>query len=526
MPNSYVTFTGNGVNKTFSFAGIDDYLSTGYIKVYLDNTLVDPANYDIIVSGGNENVVFKTAYPAPSSGVTVKLARETPNTSAGFAANVVDFSDGSILTAADLDKGFKGMLHIVQEANDTGSGALGKSADGLSWNAQNLRLTNLSVGVEDSDAVTKSQLDAAQIFGSAITVPQAWSFTGVLNQTVFTLSPAPNSTDPNMFIVEVGGVLQRPNSTPADYTISATAITFNTAPSVGTSIQVRNFGVARSALDAFPNSSVTTQYLADGAVTEAKLASNSVTAAKLADNSVDTAAIQNSAVTSDKMAASSVATASLQNLAVTTDKISNNAVTTDKLGSLAVLTANIGTASVDGSKIANNAISYTQMNRGTGASAFTSGGNTRYLQVSSSGVLGLADISTIPIGVPAADVSFSSTTGSDGYKITNLKTPANAYDGVNKTYVDGLRIGQTAIIICQNNSVVFQAAGTVTNNFTCTGLLGTLTSATGTWNGVATGSGGSWNQITIGTSGSTLGATGGGLGAATNNFSAIVTRTA
>lgn len=444
MPNSYVTFTGNGSNRTFSFAGIDDYLSTGYIKVYLNNTLVDPVNYTIDTSGGNENVVFTTTYGAPASGVTVKLARETPSTSAGFAANIVDFSDGSVLTAADLDKGFKGMLHIVQESNDTGSGALPKSADSLSWNAGGLRINNAAMALESTDLVTKAQLDAAQVFGSAVTSPQAWSFTGTGSQLNFTFSPTANATDAKMFIVEVGGVLQRPTT---DYLISVDKIAFTSAPANGANIQVRNFGVSRNALDALPNSSVTTAYLADGAVTEAKLAADSVTAAKLAANAVDAASIQDGAVVAGKLASLSVTTANLQALSVATDKIANNAVTNDKLGLLSVGNANISSSAVTSDKIASNAVGFSQMNQNTGASAFTTSGSTRYLQVSAAGVLGLAAISSIPAGTPANDVNYQSSTGLDGFTNVNLRTPTNSRDAATKGYVDNLVISPSSTVV-------------------------------------------------------------------------------
>lgn len=437
MPNSYVTFTGNGSNRTFSFAGIDDYLSTGYIKVYLNNQLVDPANYTIDTSGGNENVVFTIAFGAPESGVIVKLARETPSTSAGFAANIVDFSDGAVLTATDLDKGFKGMLHIVQEANDTGSGALPKAANGLVWDANKLRVSNAAAALETNDLVTKSQLDAATLFGSAATVPQAWSFTGTGNSKEFTLSPEALTTDGNMFIVEVGGVIQRPNSTPPDYTISAAKITFDSAPALNARVTVRNFGVARTVLDGLPNSSVTTQYIADGAVTETKLAANSVTSSKLADSSVDTAALQSGSVTAEKMATNAIATASIQNLAVTTDKIAAEAVTTNQLGNLSVDTRNIASGAVTSDKIANNGINYINLNQNS-VGPFTSAGVDRYLKVNSSGVLSLAAISSIPVGTPTADVTYGSTNGSDGFTNTNLRTPTNARDAATKGYVDAL----------------------------------------------------------------------------------------
>lgn len=436
MPNSYVTFTGNGSTTTFSFAGIDDYLSTGYIKVYVDNALVATNNYTINVSGGNENVIFNTA---PASGATVKIARETPSTSAGFASNIIDFTDGSVLTATDLDKGFKGMLHIVQEANDTGSGALGKTADGLNWDAQQKRITNGAAGLDPMDFVTKQQLDAVALYGAPVTLPQAWEFTGTGSQTDFTLNPEANATDPNMFIVEVGGVLQRPSGLDPDYSLTASTLTFlNGAPGNGVGIRVRNFGVARAALDVISPNSITTAYLQDGAVTTPKLAANAVTAEKLADNSVDSNAIQSGAVVSGKLAANSILADNIQSLQVTEGKIGNEAVTTTKLGSLAVTEAKLATGAVTGSKISSDVITYDKLQRGsTSPNVFApSGSQNRYMNISPTGALTLANVSSIPVGTPTTDVSFQSTTGLNGYTAVNLREPTNARDAATKGYVD------------------------------------------------------------------------------------------
>lgn len=436
MPNSYVTFTGNGSTTTFSFAGIDDYLSTGYIKVYTNNSLVSTNDYTINVGGGNENVVFTTA---PAAGVTIKIARETPSTSAGFASNIIDFTDGSVLTATDLDRGFKGMLHIVQEGNDTGSGALGKTADGLNWDAQLKRITNGQMALESSDFVTKAQLDAAQIYGSAVTVPQAWEFTGNGLLTEFTFNPQANATDPNMFIVEVGGVLQRPNGASPDYSVTASKLTFlNGAPGSGVGIRVRNFGVARSALDAIPVNSITSAYLQDGSVTTIKLAANAVTAEKLADSSVDSAAIQSAAVTFGKLGSNAIVSVNIQDLQITEAKLANEAVTTGKLGPLSVTDAKIGTGAVTGSKIASDSITYDKLQRGSTAPGVfaASAAQNRYMNIAPSGALTLANVSSIPVGTPTTDVSFQSTTGNDGYTAVNLRTPTNARDAATKGYVD------------------------------------------------------------------------------------------
>lgn len=513
MPNSYVTFTGDGSNRTFSFAGIDDYLSTGYLKVYIDNSLVSSSNYTIDTSGSNENIVFTVGYGAPAVGATVKISRETPNTSAGFASNIVDFTDGSVLTASDLDKGFKGMLHIVQEANDTGSGALPKTADGLAWDAGAKRITNGALGLDPLDYVTKSQLDAVALYGAPVTIPQAWAFTGNGSQTSFALtSPTPNATNAELYIVEVGGILQRPGASPnGDYTISGGSLNFTTgAPGSGVGIRVRNFGVSRTALDVLPSGSVTNSYLAVDAVATANIQDRAVTTDKLATTAVTTEKIAASAVTSAKMATDAIVTANIQNLQVTEAKIANGAVTENKLGTNAVTSDKISPSAVNNSKISSNAVNFTNMNQGTGASAFgPSDSSVRYMKVDTGGVLTLAPISSIPCGNPISDVDFSSTTGSNGYKIIGLKTPTNTFDAANKAYVDSTRIGQSAIVVHQGGTLSNQIAGTSTSVFTSTsGQLGGITSSSGTWIGVACGPANNCG-VTVTTTGTTVSTTGG-----------------
>jgi len=463
MPNSYVTFTGTGSQTTFSFAGIDDYLSTGYIKVYI-NDVLQTNGYTIDVAGANENVVFSTA---PATGTTVKIARQTPSTSATFAANIVDFSDGSVLTATELDKGFKGILHIVQEANDTGSGALGPTTDGLNWNGELKRLTNMSPGIEISDAVTKSQLDAVALFGTGVTVPQSWTATGNGSLLTFTLSPSPLSTDPNMFIVEVGGVIQNP----ANYTINSSSIVFGAGntPANGASITIRNFGIARSALDALPNSSVTNQYMAidsiataniqDGAVTAPKLASNSVTNDKMADNAVNTSELVDGAVTTVKIG----------NLQVTEAKINNEAVTTNKIANLAVTGAKIASGTISNDKLVAGTLNLSNLNTTGG---FTSSGSNRFMKVDSSGTLSATAITDITENIP---------------------TPTSASHAVSKSYLesyttDASRIGAMAMLLVGTDGIITVQTPTLgspifTQTAAGTGFAKTR-STVGTWHGM------------------------------------------
>lgn len=411
MPNplSYVLHNGTGAQTSFSFAGIDDYLSVAYIKVYL-NDVLQTTGYTI--NSANETVNFSPT--APASGVKVKIARETPNTSAGFTGNIVDFANGSVLTADDLDKGFKGLLHIVQESNDTGSGALGKTVDQLGWNAASLPVKNAGQAIDPNDLVTKAQMDAVSLYGAS-TIPQSWAFTGDGTQLSFTLNPLPSSTNADMFIVEVGGVLQRPTT---DYSLTTNALVFvaGSAPGAGIGVRVRNFGVARNALDVVPNGSITNAYMAANSIATANIQDDAVTAAKLADNSVFTAAIQDDAVTqakiaddavgNDQMAVNSVNTDQLVSLSVTTPKIANNAITTEKLAAASVNTTALGAS----------AVALTNMK----STAFADGGTQRLLHVDASGNLTAKDLSTIGFGgVISANLDFASQ-----YKCFGLAAPA------------------------------------------------------------------------------------------------------
>jgi hypothetical protein len=410
MPNplSYVLHNGTGSQTSFSFAGIDDYLSVGYIKVYL-NDVLQTTGYTI--NAGAETVNFSPT--APASGVKVKIARETPNTSAGFTGNIVDFSNGSVLTADDLDKGFKGLLHIVQESNDTGSGALGKTTDQLGWNAAALPVKNAGQAIDPGDLVTKAQMDAVSLYGAS-TIPQSWADTGNGSKTSFTLNPLPSSTNADMFIVEVGGVLQRPTT---DYSLTTNALVFVTAPGNNIGIRVRNFGVARNALDVVPNGSITNAYMAANSIATANIQDDAVTAAKLADNSVFTLAIQDDAITqakiaddavgNDQMAVNSVNTDQLVSLSVTTPKIANNSITSAKFVA----------ASVDTTALGLNAVALDNM-KGSGFT--TSTGTPRLLHVDGSGFLSAKNLSTIGFGgVIAANLDFANT-----YKCLGLTAPA------------------------------------------------------------------------------------------------------
>ena len=294
MANSYVLYTANGSTTQFSLVGIDGWINNGFLKVYL-NDVLQTTGYSLIdLTTPTPKVQFASA---PANNTIVRLQRETPATVSTFKSNIVDFNDGSILTAADLDKVVEGLLHITQEAEDTGSGAIGKTVDETNWDADSKRITNMDPGIDDNDAVTFEQLQTAALYGGAVTVPQVWAMTGTGGDT-YALSPAPLNTTEEMFIVEVGGVIQDPST----YSITSTDIVFDANVASGLSISVRNFGVSRNIVESvtaamLESNAVTTVKINALAVTDAKLASNAVTTAKVANDAITYAKIQNISAT-------------------------------------------------------------------------------------------------------------------------------------------------------------------------------------------------------------------------------------
>lgn len=288
MPNSYLLYTGNGSTTVYSLVGIDGWINSGFLKVYLNDVLQTTGYTFINMTTVTPQVQFTTA---PANGVIVKIQRETPATVAAFKSNVVDFSDSSILTAADLDKVVEGMLHVTQEAEDTVENAIGLTLDQTNWDGDSKRLTNIDDGVDAQDAVTLNQLQTTALYGGAATVPQVWAFTGTGTAT-YTLNPTPLNLTEEMFIVEVGGVIQNPST----YTITSSNIVFDANVASGVTISIRNFGVARNLIE-----SVSTAMLDDDAVTTAKIAPSAVTATELASNAVTTAKVLDDAITYAKI---------------------------------------------------------------------------------------------------------------------------------------------------------------------------------------------------------------------------------
>jgi hypothetical protein len=187
----------------------------------VDQTIT--TNYTIETSP-TQRINLSNPTTALAGGELVRIKRRSaPNT------NLVDFQNGSVLTESELDRAYLHNRYLAEEATEGVDAGLKELEGSTNYNAGNKQIKNLADGTLATDAVNKGYVDT-QI---ALTDTNLAGFyksthTGNGADNVFTLSFTPQTTDAKAYIVSIDGLVQVPDT---DYTIGATAITFNTIPS-------------------------------------------------------------------------------------------------------------------------------------------------------------------------------------------------------------------------------------------------------------------------------------------------------
>ena len=142
-----VSYTANGSTPTFSFSF--PYISTSHVKAYVngveDTSITFPTSSSVTLSS------------TPSNGDTILIKRITsPST------RLVDFQDGSVLSASDLDQSANQNFYMAQETDDEVGSKLGTNANNVydaSATGSNLKISNVADPTSAQDVATKNYIE-------------------------------------------------------------------------------------------------------------------------------------------------------------------------------------------------------------------------------------------------------------------------------------------------------------------------------------------------------------------------------
>lgn len=135
--SSFVEYSASG--STAQFAITFGYLDTTHVKVTVDGVADNSLTFP--------NAATVQLSSTPAAAAVVRVYRETP-----ISSKLTTFSDGSVLTAEDLNNSDLQMLYALQER-------LGFNSDGDGWDALDLVIENLGPPIVDTDAATKKYVD-------------------------------------------------------------------------------------------------------------------------------------------------------------------------------------------------------------------------------------------------------------------------------------------------------------------------------------------------------------------------------
>ncbi len=306
MPFAQFTGTGDGSTKQFSIPF--PYVIKDHIVVALNNvantnfTFVNDTTIEF--SSISSATTTQETTGAPKSGVGIEISRDTPVTNA-----LVDFVDGSTLTAADLDTAVLQLLYGIQEAKD--EAALGIQNTPQGQDAKSKPIINVSDPTNAQDAVTKAFLErvgsisSTQILDGTIVNADVNASAAIQGTKI-----SPDFGSQN--IATSGTVDGRDVS--ADGTKLDTVETGATADQTNAEIKTayeansntNNFTDALLAkLNAIEANATTDQTISE---IKSLIAGSPLDASHLANNSVGTNEITNSSVTNNKLADSELVT--------------------------------------------------------------------------------------------------------------------------------------------------------------------------------------------------------------------------
>lgn len=158
-PRTTVTYKLNGTNRDFQLPF--EYLARKFVQVTLVGVDRKLLVLNIDYRFTQRTIITLTKNWGPADGYNlVEIRRYTSATE-----RLVDFSDGSILRAYDLNTSQVQSLHIAEEGRDIATDTIGVNNDG-DLDARARKIVNVGDGVNDFDAVNLRQ--QKQWAGSAL----------------------------------------------------------------------------------------------------------------------------------------------------------------------------------------------------------------------------------------------------------------------------------------------------------------------------------------------------------------------
>ena len=342
---------------TFNF----DYIKEEHIKVFVN--FVEKAQG----TGSNEFQVVTNTTPKKISlntGLSADNTRVEIRRVSSLSTPLVDFEDGSTLTATDLDTAEKQSLFIAQELDDALKQGISIDTSTGIPTLGSQRLSNVADPVNAQDVVTKAYLERSGSITSTQIADGTIVNGDIANATITGAKLVNDTVTATQIAANAVGASELANDA-----VDTNALQDGSVTSVKiANDQINSQHYVDQSIDEvhLNNNIISSAKIIDGAVISTKISNNGVTNAKLADNSVTNTKIANDSVTNTKIADNSIDSehyvdgsieeVHLNNNIIGSAKIIDGAVITNKVGIGAINADRLASNSVTNAKIANNAV--------------------------------------------------------------------------------------------------------------------------------------------------------------------------
>ena len=239
MAITYSDYTGDGSNTDFAFSF--PYLEDTHVVVEVDGVDKTTTAGDFTLP--TTSLARMAVAPALAADVRVKRVSD-------FATDLVDFTNGSVLTEGDLDRAYQHNRYLNEESAEGNDASMQIVGGGTDYNAANKKIVNLATPTASLDAANKNYVDDRIALGTSnLNAFDKSTHTGDNTETEFTLSFTPQSNTAEAYLVTIDGVVQTP-TTAYSVNNATNKITFTSAPPTSASIVVVPISTTASVNDA------------------------------------------------------------------------------------------------------------------------------------------------------------------------------------------------------------------------------------------------------------------------------------